>query len=123
MTKEQLFEQIRSKQSFLCVGLDADMAKLPAHLRESQDAIFEFNKAIIDATHHVTVAYKPNTAFYEAHGIRGWYALESTVNYIKRAYPEIMVIADAKRGDIGNTAKMYADEEIVREYSLVNLLR
>ena len=108
MTKDQLFEQIRSKQSFLCVGLDADMAKLPEHLRGSSDPIFEFNKAIIDATHHVTVAYKPNTAFYEAHGIRGWYALESTVNYIKRAYPEIMVIADAKRGDIGNTAKMYA---------------
>ena len=108
MTKEQLFEQIRSKQSFLCVGLDADMAKLPAHLRGSQDAIFEFNKAIIDATHHVTVAYKPNTAFYEAHGIQGWHALSETVNYIKSVYPEIMVIADAKRGDIGNTAKMYA---------------
>ena len=108
MTKDQLFEQIRSKQSFLCVGLDADMAKLPAHLRESQDAIFEFNKAIIDATHHVTVAYKPNTAFYEAHGIQGWHALSETVNYIKSVYPEIMVIADAKRGDIGNTAKMYA---------------
>lgn len=108
MTKDQLFEQIRSKQSFLCVGLDADMAKLPAHLRESQDAIFEFNKAIIDATHHVTVAYKPNTAFYEAHGIQGWHALSETVNYIKSVYPEIMVIADAKRGDIDNTAKMYA---------------
>lgn len=108
MTKDQLFEQIRNKQSFLCVGLDADMAKLPAHLRESQDAIFEFNKAIIDATHHVTVAYKPNTAFYEAHGIQGWHALSETVNYIKSVYPEIMVIADAKRGDIGNTAKMYA---------------
>lgn len=108
MTKEQLFEQIRSKQSFLCVGLDADMAKLPAHLRGSQDAIFEFNKAIIDATYHVTVAYKPNTAFYEAHGIQGWHALSETVNYIKSVYPEIMVIADAKRGDIGNTAKMYA---------------
>lgn len=108
MTKEQLFEQIRSKQSFLCVGLDADMAKLPAHLCGSQDAIFEFNRAIIDATHHVTVAYKPNTAFYEAHGIQGWRALSETVNYIKSVYPEIMVIADAKRGDIGNTAKMYA---------------
>lgn len=108
MTKDQLFEQIRSKQSFLCVGLDADMAKLPAHLRGSQDAIFEFNRAIIDATHHVTVAYKPNTAFYEAHGIQGWHALSETVNYIKSVYPEIMVIADAKRGDIGNTAKMYA---------------
>ncbi len=108
MTPTQLFEQIQSKQSFLCVGLDADMDKLPAHLRGSQDAIFEFNKAIIDATHHVTVAYKPNTAFYEAHGVRGWLALESTVNYIKSVYPEIMVIADAKRGDIGNTAKMYA---------------
>lgn len=108
MTKDQLFEQIRSKQSFLCVGLDADMAKLPAHLCGSQDAIFEFNRAIIDATHHVTVAYKPNTAFYEAHGIQGWRALSETVNYIKSVYPEIMVIADAKRGDIGNTAKMYA---------------
>ncbi|MBR7068271.1 MAG: orotidine-5'-phosphate decarboxylase [Bacteroidales bacterium] len=108
MTPTQLFEQIRSKQSFLCVGLDADMAKLPAHLCGSQDAIFEFNRAIIDATHHVTVAYKPNTAFYEAHGIQGWRALSETVNYIKSVYPEIMVIADAKRGDIGNTAKMYA---------------
>ncbi|MBQ9471409.1 MAG: orotidine-5'-phosphate decarboxylase [Bacteroidales bacterium] len=108
MTPTQLFEQIQRKHSFLCVGLDADMAKTPEHLRSAANPIFEFNRAIIDATHHVAVAYKPNTAFYEAHGTLGWEALEQTVGYIKQHHPEIMVIADAKRGDIGNTAKMYA---------------
>lgn len=108
MTTEQLVLQIKQKKSFLCIGLDVDLAKIPAHLLEEEDAIFAFNKAIIDATHHLCVAYKPNTAFYEAYGIKGWQSLEKTIKYINKKYPEIFTIADAKRGDIGNTSTMYA---------------
>ncbi|MDP5106138.1 MAG: orotidine 5'-phosphate decarboxylase, partial [Polaribacter sp.] len=99
MTTEQLVRQIIQKKSFLCIGLDVDLNKIPAHLLTLEDPIFEFNKAIIDATHHLCVAYKPNTAFYEAYGIKGWQALEKTINYINKKYPEIFTIADAKRGD------------------------
>lgn len=108
MTKEQLISQIKAKKSFLCVGLDVDLEKIPAHLLETADPIFEFNKAIIDATHDVTVAYKPNTAFYEAYGLKGWKSLEKTIEYLNKNYPEIFSIADAKRGDIGNTSTRYA---------------
>ena len=108
MTKQQLIEQIRKKKSFLCIGLDVDLEKIPPFLLDSEDPIFEFNKAIIDATHHLAVAYKPNTAFYEAYGIKGWQSLEKTINYLNNNYPEIFTIADAKRGDIGNTSTMYA---------------
>lgn len=104
----QLVEQIRLKQSFLCIGLDTDLHKIPKHLLAEKDPIFAFNKAIIDATHHLAVAYKPNTAFYEAQGTKGWIALERTMAYIGREYPNIFTIADAKRGDIGNTSAMYA---------------
>jgi orotidine-5'-phosphate decarboxylase len=108
MTKEFLVDQIRKKQSFLCIGLDVDLTKIPQHLLELEDPIFEFNKAIIDATHQLCVAYKPNTAFYEAYGLKGWQALEKTIDYLNKNYPEIFTIADAKRGDIGNTSRMYA---------------
>lgn len=108
MTTQQIIQQIQQKKSFLCVGLDVDLAKIPLHLLELEDPIFEFNKAIIDATHDLTVAYKPNTAFYEAHGIKGWMSLQKTINYLNENYPEIFTIADAKRGDIGNTSSMYA---------------
>ncbi|MDX1271481.1 orotidine-5'-phosphate decarboxylase [Bizionia paragorgiae] len=108
MTTEQLTNEIRKKKSFLCIGLDVDLNKIPAHLLDLEDPIFEFNKAIIDATHHLCVAYKPNTAFYEAYGLKGWKALEKTINYLNTKYPEIFTIADAKRGDIGNTSTMYA---------------
>lgn len=108
MTTQQLIEQIRQKKSFLCIGLDVDLTKIPAHLLETEDPIFEFNKAIIDATHDLAVSYKPNTAFYEAYGIRGWQSLQKTIEYINENYPEIFTIADAKRGDIGNTSTMYA---------------
>lgn len=108
MTTQQLHEQILQKKSFLCVGLDPDLTKIPAHLLETEDPIFEFNKAIIDATHDLTVGYKPNTAFFEAYGIKGWMSLQKTINYINENYPEIFTIADAKRGDIGNTSSMYA---------------
>lgn len=108
MDYNQLFEQIKKKKSFLCVGLDSDLAKIPAHLSGAEDPVFEFNKAIIDATADVTVAYKPNIAFYESRGVEGWLSLEKTVKYIKSHYPEIFTIADAKRGDIGNTSQMYA---------------
>jgi orotidine-5'-phosphate decarboxylase len=108
MTTEQLVSQIKQKKSFLCIGLDVDLDKIPAHLLKLDDPIFQFNKAIIDATHHLCVAYKPNTAFYEAYGIKGWQALEKTIVYINNEYPEIFTIADAKRGDIGNTSTMYA---------------
>lgn len=104
----QLTEQIRQKKSFLCVGLDSDPKKLPFHLQGREDALFAFNRAIIDATAPYAVAFKPNTAFYEAEGASGWAQLEQTVAYIKEHYPEIFVIADAKRGDIGNTAERYA---------------
>ncbi|WP_347922462.1 orotidine-5'-phosphate decarboxylase [Pontimicrobium sp. SW4] len=108
MTQDQLVNQIKKKKSFLCIGLDVDLNKIPKHLLKEEDSIFTFNKAIIDATHHLCVAYKPNTAFYEAYGIKGWQALEKTINYINKNYPEIFTIADAKRGDIGNTSTMYA---------------
>lgn len=108
MTTKQLVEQIQTKKSFLCIGLDVDLNKTPKHLLELEDPIFEFNKSIIDATHDLCVSYKPNTAFYEAHGIKGWQSLKKTINYINEKYPEIFTIADAKRGDIGNTSSMYA---------------
>jgi orotidine-5'-phosphate decarboxylase len=108
MNKQQLVNQIKEKRSFLCVGLDSDIKKLPACVLQSEDPVFEFNKAIIDATAPYTVAYKPNLAFYEATGVKGWISLEKTVQYIKENYPEIFIIADAKRGDIGNTSALYA---------------
>ena len=108
MTTKQLIEQIYLKKTFLCIGLDVDLAKIPVHLLQEEDPIFAFNKAIIDATHHLCVAYKPNTAFYEAYGIKGWKSLEKTIQYINKNHPEIFTIADAKRGDIGNTSSMYA---------------
>ena len=108
MTTQQLVEQIHKKQSFLCIGLDTDLEKIPPHLLSEEDPLFAFNKAIIDATHHLCVAYKPNTAFYEAYGIKGWQALEKTIKYLNENYPELFTIADAKRGDIGNTSTRYA---------------
>ncbi|WP_366183939.1 orotidine-5'-phosphate decarboxylase [Flavobacterium ovatum] len=108
MTTEQLFDQIQLKKSFLCVGLDVDLNKIPEHLLALEDPIFEFNKAIIDATHDLCVSYKPNIAFFEAYGIKGWMSLHKTINYINENYPEVFTIADAKRGDIGNTSSMYA---------------
>jgi orotidine-5'-phosphate decarboxylase len=108
MTTQQLIEQIKIKKSFLTVGLDVDLDKIPSHLLTLEDPIFEFNKAIIDATHDLCVAYKPNIAFFEAYGIKGWLALQKTIKYINDNYPDIFTIADAKRGDIGNTSSMYA---------------
>lgn len=108
MTTQKLVAQIHKKQSFLCIGLDTDLEKIPPHLLSEEDPLFAFNKAIIDATHHLCVAYKPNTAFYEAYGIKGWQALGKTINYLNDNYPEIFTIADAKRGDIGNTSTRYA---------------
>jgi len=108
MTTLQLVQQIRQKQSFLCIGLDVDLAKIPQHLLQLEDPIFEFNKAIIEATHDLCVAFKPNTAFYEAYGLKGWQSLQKTIAYLNEKYPEIFTIADAKRGDIGNTSTMYA---------------
>lgn len=108
MTTQQLISQIQAKKSFLCIGLDVDLDKIPKHLLALDNPIFEFNKAIIDATHHLCVAYKPNIAFYEAYGLKGWQALKQTIDYINKNHPEIFTIADAKRGDIGNTATMYA---------------
>ena len=108
MNRQELVNQIYTKKSFLCVGLDTDMKKIPQHLLDSEDPIFDFNKAIIDATAPYCVAYKPNLAFYEAFGTKGIMAFEKTVQYLKDNYPEQFVIADAKRGDIGNTSKMYA---------------
>lgn len=108
MNYEKLFETIVKKHSFLCVGLDSEIEKIPSILQKRKDPIFEFNKRIIDATHEYAVAYKPNVAFYESCGAKGWTSLDSTVRYIKDNHPDIFVIADAKRGDIGNTSKMYA---------------
>lgn len=108
MNKQQLFENIKKKQSFLCVGLDTDIKKIPQHLLSEEDPIFAFNKAIIDATAPYCIAYKPNLAFYESMGVKGWIAFEKTVSYIKENYPDQFIIADAKRGDIGNTSAMYA---------------
>jgi orotidine-5'-phosphate decarboxylase len=108
MTTQQLVQQIRQKKSFLCIGLDVDLTKIPPHLLALEDPIFEFNKAIIEATHDLCVSYKPNTAFYEAYGLKGWTSLQKTINYLNDNYPHIFTIADAKRGDIGNTSAMYA---------------
>jgi len=108
MNYKQLVENIKHKRSFLCVGLDTDIKKIPAHLAGNEDAIFLFNKAIIDATAPYCVAYKPNMAFYESLGVKGWIALEKTIRYIKEHHPDQFIIADAKRGDIGNTSTMYA---------------
>lgn len=108
MTRYQLIEQIKEKRSFLCIGLDSDITKIPDFLLKLDDPVFEFNRQIIDATHDLCIAYKPNTAFYECNGADGWISLEKTINYIKNKYPEVFVIADAKRGDIGNTSKLYA---------------
>lgn len=108
MTTQHLTAQIQTKKSFLCIGLDVDLNKIPAHLSNAEFPIFEFNKAIIDATHDLAVAYKPNTAFYEAYGLKGWQSLQKTIQYLNENYPEIFTIADAKRGDIGNTSSMYA---------------
>lgn len=105
MTRKELIEQIRSKRSFLCVGLDTDLSKIPVHLLETEDPLFEFNKAIIDATKDFAVAYKPNLAFYECNGPKGWESLKKTIDYIPK---NIFTIADAKRGDIGNTSTYYA---------------
>ena len=108
MNKQQLINNIKVKKSFLCVGLDTDLKKVPQHLLEEEDPIFAFNKAIIDATAPYCVAYKPNLAFYECFGVKGWMAFERTVKYLKENYPDQLIIADAKRGDIGNTSAMYA---------------
>lgn len=108
MNKQQLFENIKRKQSFLCVGLDTDIKKIPEHLLKEEDPIFAFNKAIIDATADLCIAFKPNLAFYESMGVKGWIAFEKTIRYIKENYPDQFIIADAKRGDIGNTSEMYA---------------
>ena len=108
MTRQELVANIRRKQSFLCVGLDTDLKKIPEHLLKEEDPIFAFNKAIIDATAPYCVAYKPNLAFYEAFGVKGMIAFEKTVKYLKENYPDQFIIADAKRGDIGNTSQMYA---------------
>ncbi len=109
MNREKLIQEIRRKKSFLCIGLDVDKSKIPAHLLEEEDPFFAFNKAIIDATHHLAVAYKPNTAFYEAYGLEGWKSLERTIEYLNENHPEIFTLADAKRGDIGNTSSRYAE--------------
>ncbi|MGL6179820.1 MAG: orotidine-5'-phosphate decarboxylase [Tannerellaceae bacterium] len=108
MNKQQLFENIKKKQSFLCVGLDTDVKKIPQHLLNEEDPIFAFNKEIIDATADFCVAYKPNLAFYESLGVKGMISFEKTVDYIRTNYPDQFIIADAKRGDIGNTSEMYA---------------
>ncbi len=108
MTRQELINQIKYKKSFLCIGLDTDISKIPEFLFEFKYPVFEFNKQIIDATHDLCIAYKPNTAFYECNGAEGWKSLEKTIKYIKDNYPKIFVIADAKRGDIGNSSKMYA---------------
>ena len=108
MDKNQLFEQIKKKQSFLCVGLDTDLDKIPQELLATDDPAFEFNKQIINHTAQYAVAYKPNTAFYEVNGSKGWLSLEHTIQYIRNNHPDIFIIADAKRGDIGNTSANYA---------------
>lgn len=108
MTQQELFENIKKKNSFLCIGLDTDITKIPTHLLKEEDPVFEFNRQIIDATKDLCVSYKPNTAFYETVGVKGWISFEKTIQYIKKNCPDIFTIADAKRGDIGNTSKMYA---------------
>ena len=108
MNRQQLIDVIKQRKTFLCVGLDTDIKKIPQHLLSSEDPIFEFNKAIIDATAPFCMAYKPNLAFYECLGVKGWVAFEKTIKYLKANYPQHFIIADAKRGDIGNTSAMYA---------------
>lgn len=108
MTRKELIASIQRKRSFLCVGLDTDLKKVPAHLLQEEEPVFAFNKAIIDATAPYCVAYKPNLAFYESMGVKGWIAFEKTVAYLRENYPDQFIIADAKRGDIGNTSAMYA---------------
>lgn len=108
MTRQDLVKNIVKKGSFLCVGLDPDIKKLPPHLLDKDDPVFEFNKNIIDATNEFAIAYKPNLAFYESLGVKGWISFEKTISYIKSSYPDQFIIADAKRGDIGNTSAMYA---------------
>lgn len=108
MTRKELIDNIKRKKSFLCVGLDTDIKKVPEHIANGPDPIFTFNKAIIDATADYCVAYKPNLAFYESFGAKGWTALEKTVKYLREKYPDQFIIADAKRGDIGNTSQLYA---------------
>jgi orotidine-5'-phosphate decarboxylase len=117
MTRQELIQNIKTKRSFLCVGLDTDLKKVPAYLLKEEDPIFAFNKAIIDATAQYCVAYKPNLAFYEAFGVKGLIAFEKTVKYIQENYPDQFIIADAKRGDIGNTSAMYA-RTFFEEYNL-----
>ena len=120
MTRKELIQQIREKQSFLCVGLDTDLKKIPQHLLAEADPIFAFNKAIIDATAPYCVSYKPNLAFYEAFGVKGLMAFEKTIKYLKENYPHHFIIADAKRGDIGNTSAMYA-RTFFEEYDVDSL--
>ncbi len=120
MNRQQLIEQIKTKQSFLCVGLDTDLKKVPQHLLNKEDAIFSFNKAIIDATAPYCVAYKPNMAFYEAFGVKGLMSFERTIKYLKEHFPNHFIIADAKRGDIGNTSAMYA-RTFFEEYDVDSL--
>ena len=108
MTRKELIEQIFTKKTFLCVGLDTDIKKIPEHLLKEEDPVFAFNKAIIDATAPYCVAYKPNLAFYESMGVKGWISFEKTIQYLNENYPQHFIIADAKRGDIGNTSAMYA---------------
>ena len=117
MERKQLIEQIFTKKSFLCVGLDTDLNKIPKFLLNEEDSIFSFNKAIIDATAPYCVAYKPNLAFYECYGLKGMEAFEKTITYLKENYPQHFIIADAKRGDIGNTSKMYA-QTFFKEYNV-----
>ena len=117
MNRQQLIHQIFTKKTFLCVGLDTDISKIPEHLKNGSDPIFAFNKAIIDATAPYCVAYKPNLAFYESYGLKGMMAFEKTIQYLKDHYPTHFIIADAKRGDIGNTSKMYA-QTFFEEYDL-----
>ena len=117
MNRQQLINEIFTKKTFLCVGLDTDINKIPAHLKNEDDPIFAFNKAIIDATSPYCVAYKPNLAFYECYGLKGMLAFEKTIQYIKENHPNHFIIADAKRGDIGNTSKMYA-QTFFEEYNL-----
>ena len=117
MNRQQLINEIFTKKSFLCVGLDTDINKIPEHLKKEEDPIFAFNKAIIDATAPYCVAYKPNLAFYECYGLKGMIAFEKTIKYLKENHPNHFIIADAKRGDIGNTSKMYA-HTFFEEYNL-----
>jgi len=120
MTSQELFELIQKKKSFLCVGLDSDVTKIPKHLLDSSDPVFEFNRQIIDATIDLAIAYKPNLAFYESNGIAGWNSLEKTILYLNKFKNEVFTIADAKRGDIGNTSKLYAKAFLSNESTSLN---